>query len=84
MDLQTIINGLLASGSAIGAWLARELWSATKSQSADVHDLRRELADLKEEIAKNRVHREDFKEAIREVKEMLNRIIDKLEQKADK
>lgn len=84
MDLQTVINGLLASGSAIGAWLARELWSATKSQSADVHDLRRELADLKEEIAKNRVHREDFKEAIREVKEMLNRIIDKLEQKADK
>lgn len=84
MDLQTVINGLLASGSAIGAWLARELWSATKSQSAEVHDLRRELADLKEEIAKNRVHREDFKEAIREVKEMLNRIIDKLEQKADK
>lgn len=84
MDLQTVINGLLAGGSAIGGWLAKELWSATKAQSTEIHDLRRELADLKEEIARNRVHREDFKEAIREVKEMLNKIIDKLEQKADK
>jgi chromosome segregation ATPase len=84
MEFQTVINGLLTGGSAIGGWLAKELWSATKAQSAEIHDLRRELADLKEEIARNRVHREDFKEAIREVKEMLNKIIDKLEQKADK
>lgn len=84
MDLQTVINALLASGSALGAWLARELWSATKAQSADVHEVRRELAELKEEIARNRVHREDFREAMREVKEMLNKIIDKLERKADK
>jgi septal ring factor EnvC (AmiA/AmiB activator) len=60
------------------------LWSATKAQSQDVHEVRRELAELKEEIARNRVHREDFKEAMREVKEMLNKIIDKLERKADK
>lgn len=84
MDMQTVINALLASGSAVGAWLARELWAATKAQSQDVHEVRRELAELKEEIARNRVHREDFKEAMREVKEMLNKIIDKLERKADK
>lgn len=84
MDLQTVINALLASGSAIGAWLARELWSATKVQSAEIHNVRKELSDLKEEIARNRVHREDFREAMREVKEMLNRIIEKLERKADK
>lgn len=95
MDLQNLINGLLAAVSAIVAWFARELWSTTKAQNielnkfrhdqnAELLEVRREIADLKEEIARNRVHREDFKEAMREVKEMLNRIIEKLERKADK
>lgn len=84
MDLQTIINGMLASGSALVAWFARELWSTTKDQASHITDLRREISDLKEEIAMNRVHREDFREAMREVKEMLNRIIEKLDKKVDK
>lgn len=84
MDIQTLINGLLAAGSAIVAWFARELWGTTKDQASHITGLRREISDLKEEIAMNRVHREDFREAMREVKEMLNRIIEKLERKADK
>jgi len=84
MDLQTAINGLLTCGSAVIGWFAVELWSHIKMQRAEISSLRSDLYDLREEIANNRVHREDFKEALREVKDMLHRIIEKLEKKVDK
>jgi len=84
MDLQSIINVLLATFMSIIGWFARELWSSSKAQNYDNFTLRKDLSDLREEIANNRVHREDFKEALKEVKEMLHRIIEKLEKKVDK
>jgi hypothetical protein len=77
MDTQSIVNALLGIGCAVLGWFGREMWSAIKT-------LRDDVAHLREEIATDRVHKEDFKEAMRELKEMLNRIIEKLERKADK
>ena len=84
MDMQTIINVLLASVSGLVGWFGMEIWSTVKSQRVEIASIRHELYELREEMASTRVHREDFKEALREVKEMLNRIIEKLERKADK
>lgn len=74
---QDIINLIFGSVCTIGGWFARELWSAVKSMKED-------LSNLREEIAKDYIRKDDFKESIKEVKDMLNRIFDKLESKQDK
>lgn len=76
-DYQTVIN--IASGAALSAlgWFARELWAA-------VNDLKRDLAKLREELPKTYVTRADFKDDIREIKDMLGKIFDQLKDKVDK
>lgn len=88
MDTQMMLNFLFGSVSAILGWFARELWSVVKTLKDDLHKLR-------EEIAQERVHKDDFKESVseiktdmrenfREVKEMLGSVFARLESKADK
>lgn len=77
MDAQTFIN--VAAGTAIGVmgWFARQLWDAVK-------ELKTDLAKLREEIAKDYVPRDDFKDFAKELREMFTTIRDKLDRKADK
>lgn len=77
MDLQTVIN--LGAGAALTVigWLARELWGAVK-------DLRADLSHLREEIAQGYVTKDDFRESIREVKDLLIGIDTKLDRKQDR
>lgn len=77
MESQTIINYVLGIASTAMGWFARELWSAVK-------DLKSDLAKLREELPKTYVTRDDFREDMREVKDMLGKIFDKLDGKADK
>ena len=58
-------------------WFARELYGAVK-------ELRVDLSRLREEIAKDYVSKDDFRDAIREVKELLVAIDHKLDRKQDK
>ena len=77
MDFQSVIN--LGAGAALTAigWFARQLWEANK-------EIRADLAKLREELPKYYVTKHDFRDAIREVKELLVAISDKLDRKADK
>lgn len=88
MDWQTMFNGAFALLAAILGWFARTLWGV-------MMELKSELAKLREEVANNRVHKDDLREALREVKasiatsmrdvnEMLGRIFDRLDSKEDK
>lgn len=77
MDAQHLINLGFGAASAVLGWFARELWTAVQSLKAD-------LSALRTEIAQDRVHKDDFKEAFREVKDMLSKIFDKLDAKVDK
>jgi hypothetical protein len=77
MDSQHLINGLLGGGFTILGWFARELWSAVK-------ELKSDLSRLREDLPKTYVARDDYREDIRGIKEMLAKIFDKLENKADK
>lgn len=77
MDFQTVINIGAGAALAVMGWFARELWGAVK-------DLRSDLSKLREEIAKDYVSKDDFKESIREVKELLIGIDHKLDRKQDK
>lgn len=77
MNTQDLINlGLITAASVLG-WFAREMWSAVK-------DLKADLAKLREELPRNYVIRDDYKDDIREIKEMLTKLFDRLDHKADK
>lgn len=77
MDLQVIINLIGGAILATLGWFARELWGAVKALKEDLRELERELPI-------NYVRRDDYKDDMREVKEMLGKIFDRLENKADK
>jgi len=77
MDNQHLINALIGGGFAILGWFARELWAAVK-------ELKSDLAKLREDLPKEYVARDDYREDIRDIKAMLAKIFEKLEQKADR
>ena len=77
MDYQTLLNIGLTLISSVTGWFARELWSAVKELKAD-------LAKLREDLPKTYVAKDDYKDDIRELKEMINKIFDKLDNKSDK
>lgn len=72
MDQQTI-NIIIGTCLTVAGWFARELWTA-------VQELKNDLSKL----PLTYVTRQDYKDDMREIKEMLNKIFDRLENKADK
>lgn len=58
-------------------WFLRELWSAVKALKEDIRAIERELPN-------NYVRRDDHKTDMKEIKDMLGKIFDRLENKADK
>lgn len=77
MDIQYLLNIFFGLFSGIAGWFAREMWSAVKELNSD-------LAKLREDLPKQYVAKEDFKDGIRELKDMLNKIFDRLDHKQDK
>jgi len=77
MEPQTVINMVLGAASAAIGWFAREMWTAVK-------DLKADLSKLREELPKTYVTRDDFREDMRDIKDMLAKIFDKLDNKVDK
>jgi hypothetical protein len=77
MEFQTLIN--LGAGAALSimGWFARELWQAVK-------DLRLDVAKLREELPKTYITKDDFKDAVSELKSLLIAIDLKLDRKQDK
>ena len=77
MENQHLINALIGGGFAILGWFARELWGAVK-------ELRADLAALREDLPKEYLAKDDYREDIREIKAMLEKIFEKLDAKVDK
>ena len=77
MDYQTLLNVALVFVSSVTGWFAREMWAAVKELQSD-------LAKLREDLPKEYVSKDDYKEDIREIKTMINKIFDKLDGKSDK
>jgi len=77
MDYQILLNAGLTLISAVTGWFARELWAAVK-------ELKTDLARLREDIPKTYVAKDDYKDDIREIKDMIGKIFDKLDNKSDK
>ena len=77
MDKQDLLNIAFGVVSSVLGWFAREMWSAVKELKAD-------LAKLREELPRSYVMKEDYRRDIYEIKEMLNKIFDRLDNKVDK
>lgn len=76
-NYQWLINSGFTALATIFGWLARQLWDA-------VSVLKKDLSNLREEIANDRVHKSDFKDLSDAIFRKLDRIEDKLDGKADK
>jgi hypothetical protein len=77
MDNQHLINVILGLGLSVAGWFARELWAAVK-------ELKSDLSKLREDLPRTYVARDDYREDIRSIKDMLAKIFDKLDGKVDK
>jgi len=77
MDKQDLLNIAFGACSGVLGWFARELWAAVK-------ELKSDLAKLREELPREYVMKEDYRRDIYEIKEMLNKIFDRLDNKVDK
>jgi cell fate (sporulation/competence/biofilm development) regulator YmcA (YheA/YmcA/DUF963 family) len=77
MEPQSFINIVLALVSSVTGWFARELWTAVK-------DLKTDLAKLREELPKTYIVKDDYRDDMKDIKEMLSKIFDELKQKVDK
>ena len=74
---QTIINWLfLGFGGAVG-WILRIIWTEIKLVQQNQREIENNVSD-------NYVRKDDYRVAIAEIKGMLARIFDRLENKADK
>lgn len=74
MDTQTLINGAVWIAIAVGGWFARELWGAVKDLQKDMHQIEVDLPN-------HYVQKTEFGEAIREIKQICERIFDRLDTK---
>jgi len=77
VDFQHLLDAALVFASSVTGWFARELWTAVKELQSD-------LAKLREDLPKEYVAKDDYKEDIREIKSMIGKIFDKLDNKSDK
>jgi len=81
MEPQAIIN--LAGGSllAVMGWFARQLWDA-------VRELRQDLNRIEMDLPSNYMRRDDFREGMKEIKDLFGEVFKKIddlkEKKADK
>lgn len=77
MDTQMMINVAIGATLAVTGWLARTLWEAVQKLQSDIHDIEIDLP-------RNYVRRDEFSENMREIKDMLGKIFDRLDNKVDK
>lgn len=77
LDFQVLFNaaaGLIFLGAG---WFLRQLWDAVERLKKDLHEIEKDLPVLY-------VRREEYTEIMRDIREMFNKINDKLDNKADK
>ena len=81
---QTLINWAFGLVGVLGGVILREMWAAIKELRKDNTALVKQIGELSDKIGREYVRRDDFKDHAQRVEEMLARIFDKLDGKADK
>lgn len=71
---QQYINMALSISFLVLGWFAREMWSAVK-------ELKSDLAKLREEIPQSCVQKNDYRQDIKELKDMISKLFDIIEKR---
>jgi len=77
VDVQTTINLVGGAILAVVGWFARQLYQSVK-------DLQSDIRKIEVNLPTNYVSKFDYNEGLKEIKGMLDKIFDKLDDKADK
>jgi len=77
MDHQFVINTLIGIAIAVSGWLGRQVWDA-------VQKLKEDVLQIELDLPNHYVKKDEFTQVVKELKEMLTRIFDKLDDKQDK
>jgi cell fate (sporulation/competence/biofilm development) regulator YmcA (YheA/YmcA/DUF963 family) len=70
---QQLFNILFGAALAVAGWFARELWTAVQELKSDISKLPLVY-----------VAKQDYRDDMKDIKDMLNKIFDRLENKVDK
>jgi predicted RNA-binding protein with EMAP domain len=73
MDYQTLFNIAVAVAGFLGGWTLNRIYQAIDRLDSDVR-----------QMPHNYVNRDDYRNDVNEIKNMLGKIFDKLDGKADK
>jgi hypothetical protein len=74
---QDIINAIISVGIAGFSWLLKTVWDAVNAVKAEVIALERQ-------VHTSYVSKNDYRQDLIEIKDMLKQIFDKMDKKADK
>jgi chaperonin cofactor prefoldin len=77
MDWQFIINFVGGIVLSVGGWFARQIWDATQELKKDIHSIEVDLPT-------NYVKRVDIETRFDKLENILEKIFDRLDTKADK
>lgn len=73
MDTQTLFNVAVTLAGGMGGWILNNIYQSIRMLDKDVRQMPRVY-----------VTREDYKSDVAEIKQMLGKIFDRLDEKADK
>jgi hypothetical protein len=74
---QDVINMLVGGFGAVVGWVLKVIWDGIKELQAD-------MRHFQNEVHVNYVHKDDYRGDIKEVKDILKQIFEKLDRKADR
>jgi hypothetical protein len=77
MDPQSLINLAAGLAIAVGGWFARQVWDSVQRLKEDLHE-------IEVDLPKSYVTKDDFNQTMKHIENMVQRIYDKLDGKADK
>jgi hypothetical protein len=70
---QTIFNWAVAAAGALGGWFLKVIWDMLREMRAEIHSrdtrLQDDLKKLDTKMHEDFVRRDDFKDAVKEIKE---------------
>jgi len=74
---QTFLNFVFGGFMALLGWLGKTIWDA-------VQELKQDVKEIEINLPKDYISKHDYKEDIREIKEMLKQLFEHLSTKVDK
>ena len=84
MDWQNLINIAGGAALAVVGWFARQLWDSVKELKADIADLRLHVSETYVKKSEVDTLRGDIDKRFDRLEQMIARLYDKIDAKADK